>query len=232
MRTVFFDIETTSWFGHDVLGRFPRDMQLLMLPFGLAVTCEQGDKGDLWRAYMQEWVTEEHAKTMAFDRIEHGEPEIGAELWKHLCSPDVDVIVGYNILSFDFPVLMCAYMRRYGVSPCLPTARVVDIFDTIRRQTSYWPKLKSLAELNLDFSKTGNGEAAAGILELANESQDFESVRTIAHYCQRDVELTKALYEKIMNRETLWIPGRRELPIEIGIDPETLAVTIMPPAVD
>jgi len=92
------------------------------------------------------------------------------------------LVVGFNVLSFDYEVLMA-----YTTEPLrnLPTT---DMLDHIYRRLGFRVKLDDLARATLNVQKSGDGLDAirwwrAGELEK------------LYAYCEKDVEVTRLLYE-------------------------------------
>lgn len=92
------------------------------------------------------------------------------------------LVVGFNLLGFDYPVL-----AAYADQPLdgIPT---LDMHREVERQLGFRLGLDALASATLGLEKSASGLLAvrwfkAGRLDLVTE------------YCRRDVEITKALYE-------------------------------------
>jgi len=97
---------------------------------------------------------------------------------------EIDVIVGHNLLGFDYTVLN-AYAdfdvcRRYA-----PKTR--DTLQMIYRDTKVRVSLNNLAKNNVGGAKSGNG---ADMPKWWREGRHEEVMK----YCAHDVELTKAVY--------------------------------------
>lgn len=94
------------------------------------------------------------------------------------------VIVGYNQMDFDFPLLRRYYAtRRRYVSH---RAKSLDIFANLRTVYSRWFKLDNLLKENGLASKTSDGAEAVRMWE-SGEREMLES------YCMSDVALTAQL---------------------------------------
>lgn len=98
---------------------------------------------------------------------------------------DLDLIVGFNIVDFDYEVL-----KAY--SPvnltCLPT---FDILKEISKVLGYRLSLSHLAEQNLGQAKTSDGIQAVKWFREGNWEQLIE-------YCVRDVMITRDLFFKAL----------------------------------
>ena len=93
-----------------------------------------------------------------------------------------DVVVGFNIRTFDYAVLS-RYTER-----SLEPLRTLDLLEDITRQAGHRVKLDNLARTTLGEGKSGEG---LGAVALFAEGRMLELV----DYCRRDVEVTKGLYE-------------------------------------
>ncbi|MDD3828746.1 MAG: ribonuclease H-like domain-containing protein [Anaerolineae bacterium] len=93
-----------------------------------------------------------------------------------------DLVVGFNVLSFDYEVL-----RAYTDDPLddLPT---VDMLDHVYRRLGFRVGLNALAECTLGCCKSADGLQA---LAWYREGK----MQEILDYCQQDVEVTRQLYE-------------------------------------
>lgn len=93
-----------------------------------------------------------------------------------------DCIVGFNTLGFDYAVLQpfCPYDLWK-----LPN---LDLLQTIKNRLNYRVSLNNLAAATFNMQKSADGLQA---LKWWKEGK----LDLIAQYCQKDVALTKALYE-------------------------------------
>ncbi|MEJ2210620.1 MAG: ribonuclease H-like domain-containing protein, partial [Anaerolineae bacterium] len=93
-----------------------------------------------------------------------------------------DLVVGFNVLRFDYEVL-----RAYTDDPLddLPT---VDMLDHIYRALGFRISLDSLAGSTLGIGKSADGLQA---VRWYREGR----IQDILDYCQQDVEVTRQLYE-------------------------------------
>jgi len=112
-----------------------------------------------------------------------------------------EVIVGFNALEFDFPLLYKYYGANDHERYVRHRLKCLDIFSRIRAATGRWPSLGGLLSANGLASKTGDGAEA---IRLWNEQRrdDLEA------YCVADVRLTAelALLPR-MRMGDVWIPG-------------------------
>jgi DEAD/DEAH box helicase domain-containing protein len=151
-RIVCFDLETQKTFD-EVGGRHN------LSKLGLAVAVTYDTSTSQFRSY-----TEDQA----------------AELVQNLAQ--ADLVVGFNVLSFDYPVL-----QPYTDFP-LDTLPTVDLLRDVHQQLGFRLPLQALAEATL-----GTGKSADGLqsVQWFREGQ----VDKVIEYCQRDVELTMQLYQ-------------------------------------
>lgn len=128
--------------------------------------------------------------------------QFGYQLWWEAQAADLitalgnaDVIVGFNVNSFDFAVL-----SFYGDTSGFED-KAFDILDELYQQTGKRISLNQLASINLGEAKALESGVVA--VELWRQSRLDE----LAAYCQKDVELTKRLFEMWENEGILWISG-------------------------
>ena len=93
-----------------------------------------------------------------------------------------ELVVGFNIRSFDYAVL-----GRYSDRPLdgLPT---LDLLEEVTTKAGHRVSLENVAQATLGRGKSGEG---LGAVKLFAERRMLE----LADYCRRDVEVTKELYE-------------------------------------
>ena len=151
-RIIFFDLETQRTFD-EVGGRHNLDR------LGLAVAVTYDSCTDEYHAY-----TEDQA------------PELVDEL------AGADLVVGFNVLGFDYPVL-----RPYTGYP-LETLPTVDMLRDVHLVLGFRLSLQALAEGTLGVGKSADG------LQAVRWFRQGELEKVI-EYCRRDVEITRALYE-------------------------------------
>ncbi len=107
------------------------------------------------------------------------EEEIG-KLWPIL--EQTDLVIGYNIKGFDWPVLNAYYSGNLSKLPTL------DILELIHNSLGFRLKLDDVAKATLGKGKTGTGLDAyrffkEGKLDLLRD------------YCLNDVKVTKEVYK-------------------------------------
>jgi DEAD/DEAH box helicase domain-containing protein len=119
-----------------------------------------------------------------------------------------DLVVGFNILAFDYPVLG-GYSNLDFTQ--LPTC---DLMIHVQKALGYRVKLDSLASETLGLRKSADGMMAlqwwqSGQLEL------------IRDYCQQDVDVTRRLYEYGRDHGNLWAWDRQlkqRIPVPVSLE--------------
>lgn len=149
---VYFDLETQKSL-HQVGGHG----RVHELKISLAVTYSTRDRG--YRIFLEE--------------------EAGA-LIDELCR--ADLVVGYNLLGFDYRVLSAYDIRDLQQLPTL------DMMVDLEKTAGFRPKLDSIATATLGVGKTADGMDA---LRWFQEGR-FEE---IAEYCCYDVKVTRLVHE-------------------------------------
>ncbi len=151
-NTVFFDVET-QYLAEEVGGwNFIHRLKL-----AAAVTYNTADNAFHW--YTEDKVDDLIAELLA-----------------------ADLVVGYNVLRFDYTVL-----SAYTAHPLqrLPT---VDMLTHLYRVLGFRLKLDNVAQATLGVGKTADGVQAVQWYRRG----EIDKVLT---YCQEDVEITRRLYE-------------------------------------
>jgi len=93
-----------------------------------------------------------------------------------------ELIVGFNVLEFDYEVL-----RGYGEFPFerLPT---LDLMEHLARRLGFRVSLDSVATATLRLGKTGDGLQA---IRWYRQGQ----LDKVLSYCQQDVDITRRVHE-------------------------------------
>jgi DEAD/DEAH box helicase domain-containing protein len=152
MNVVFFDVETQRTFD-EVGGR----QNIRKLGLAAAVTYSTAD--GVFHRYTEEQVADLIAELQA-----------------------ADLVVGFNVLSFDYEVLR-AYTDAQLTK--LPT---VDMLEQIYKRLGFRISLDKLATSTLGITKSADGLQA---VRWYKEGR----IQEILDYCQQDVEITRRLYE-------------------------------------
>jgi DEAD/DEAH box helicase domain-containing protein len=101
-----------------------------------------------------------------------------------------DLVVGFNILRFDYPVLAGVHPFAYHSLPTL------DMLAHVHERLGYRLKLDNLAQATLNVGKSADGLQA---LAWWREGRLDE----IARYCRQDVAVTRDLY--LFGRENRYV---------------------------
>ncbi|MDP2848800.1 MAG: DEAD/DEAH box helicase [Humidesulfovibrio sp.] len=101
-----------------------------------------------------------------------------------------DLVVGFNILRFDYGVLAGAHPFAYRSLPTL------DMLNHVHERLGYRLKLDNLAQATLGVGKSADGLQA---LQWWKEGK----LEEIAHYCRQDVAVTRDLY--LFGRENRYV---------------------------
>jgi DEAD/DEAH box helicase domain-containing protein len=111
-----------------------------------------------------------------------------------------DLVVGFNVLKFDYEVL-----RAYSGADLrkLPT---LDLFDELARASGRRTGLGDLGRLNL-----GSGKSADGLQSLRWFREG--RIEEVISYCKADVELTLRLFELGQRQGAVEVPGKGRIPV-------------------
>lgn len=132
--------------------------------------------------------------TVAIDELE--------TLWPHF--EHADALVGYNSDHFDIPILDKYYPGS------LTRIHSIDLMQDIKRSFGKRLRLNSIAEATLGEQKSANG------LQAITWWKQGE-IEKIKMYCQKDVEITKRLFEYAQKHNMLHVMDRgakRDIPID------------------
>jgi DEAD/DEAH box helicase domain-containing protein len=110
------------------------------------------------------------------------------ELWKLMES--VDMLVGFNSISFDLPLLNKYYPGDLATIPHLDI--LVEVHEALGRRVG----LQAIAEGTLKAKKGGSG------LESIQWWRNGE-VEKVRKYCLKDVEITKRVFEYALEKKSL-----------------------------
>jgi DEAD/DEAH box helicase domain-containing protein len=106
------------------------------------------------------------------------------------------LVVGFNVLRFDYAVLQPYTTRPLAEIPTL------DILEQVERVLGFRVGLDSLARATLGTAKTSDGAQAVRWFRAGRLTEVFE-------YCEQDVAVTRALYEFGRTRKFLKFHDRR-----------------------
>jgi DEAD/DEAH box helicase domain-containing protein len=152
MNIVFFDVETQRTFD-DVGGRHN------IRKLGLSAAVTYSTAAAAFRHYTEETVAELIAELKA-----------------------ADLVVGFNVLRFDYEVLQAYTGDDLGRIP------TVDMLDHIYKRLGFRVGLDNLAGATLGTSKSADGLQAVRWYRAGR-------MQELLDYCQQDVEVTRQLYD-------------------------------------
>lgn len=115
-------------------------------------------------------------------------PEKGASPFRALFQAfdEASLIVGYNSLDFDLPLLFKHYTRSIRKNYVHHRLKSHDLFSRIRAATYQWPKLDALLEASGLEGKSSDGAEAIRMWEEGRRAE-------LEEYCATDVLRTAQL---------------------------------------
>lgn len=131
------------------------------------------------------------------------------EFWKKL--ERADLVVGFNILNFDYPALRPYYTGSFSQFPSL------DIMVEMEKYLGHRIGLDAVAKETLGIQKNGHGLDA---ITYYHEG-DWERLEK---YCLQDVKVTKELYDYGVKNKVLRFKNKWNNLIEVPVDFEKYAV--------
>lgn len=124
-----------------------------------------------------------------------------------------DLVVGWNHLQFDFPVL-----QPY-VFPTLADQTInLDMMLDLEQRLGFRLKLDSVASATLGTGKTADGLDALRWWQEHKKSGEFEPLRKIAEYCSYDVKVTKMVHEFALANGHLFYDDRSGQTLRVDVD--------------
>ena len=93
-----------------------------------------------------------------------------------------ELIIGFNIRRFDFPVLAPYLFLSVDTLP------ILDLMEEIEKVRGHRVALHSVAQATLGITKTGEGLNAVSLYEQGR-------IEELERYCLNDVRLTKEIYD-------------------------------------
>jgi len=134
--------------------------------------------------------------TRSYKWYEGNNPQHMKQLFQDLSF--ADVVVGFNLIKFDYKVLQPYATRNIFELTRLPT---FDMLYHIKNQSKRYISLDTLASLNLNERKSGDGLYA---VELYKKGR----IEQLIQYCMHDVYLTRQLFIEAYNQGGLQIAMR------------------------
>mgnify|MGYP001617869376 FL=1 len=184
MQQVFLDVETQKSFDQ-VGGYFPDRLGISFV--GVCIRNGFDGKGEMKGFFEQD-------SPQLWPIIEHA-----------------DVVVGFNIVSFDIETFRSYYSGNLDKWP------VLDLLDRFKVATGHRISLDSIAQQTLGIQKTGSGLDALKYYA----KKEFDK---LSSYCLKDVEITRDVYDygrtkgklKFLNKWNRLI----ETPVDFGFSPK------------
>lgn len=115
-------------------------------------------------------------------------------------------VIGFNIRSFDLPVLSSYYVGK------IDQFETLDLMSDIEKYLGHRLSLDELVKETINAAKTGHGLLA---IEYFREGK----VDQLKEYCRKDVELTKNLFEYGQKNGQVFYKsstGRTAIPVDWG----------------
>lgn len=125
------------------------------------------------------------------------------KLWPILES--ADMLIGFNIIDFDLPTFKPYYSGNMANWP------VLDLLTRVKDATGHRVSLDALATQTLGTQKSGSGLDAIAYYE----KKEFEK---LAKYCNKDVEITRDLYDFGRSKGSVKFKNKWNRLIETQID--------------
>ena len=180
---VYFDLETQKSFG-DVGGYQHKDKM------GVSVAVTYSTARGSYRIYSENEMN-----------------ELGEELFR------ADLVVGWNHLQFDYPVLQPYLLRNLGEDTIN-----LDMMLDLERRLGFRLKLDAVASATLGSGKTADGLDALRWWQEHKKTGDFAPLRKIAEYCAYDVKVTMSVHQHALQHGVLKYDDRNGRTQEIAVD--------------
>jgi len=104
-----------------------------------------------------------------------------------------DVVVGHNVIGFDYLVL-APFDERNLLNQI--SRKTVDTFLKIKEKTGQFAALNDLGKLNLGLKKTEDSKQIPKMWAAGDKQR-------VRDYCHNDVKLVKQLYELVASKKPL-----------------------------
>lgn len=103
---------------------------------------------------------------------------------------DADLVVGFNHVGFDYPVL-----EKYTILALGEQTKNCDMLLELEEVIGHRIKLDSVASATLGLGKTADGLDALKWWQKFKKTKDPSWLMKIAEYCCYDVKVTREVYE-------------------------------------
>ncbi len=124
-----------------------------------------------------------------------------------------DLVVGWNHLQFDYPVL-----QPYVFHTLAGQTVNLDMMLDLETRLGFRLKLDSVASATLGTGKSADGLDALRWWQEHKKSGDFAPLRKIAEYCAFDVKVTKCMHEYALEHQSLKYDDKSGRIAEIAVD--------------
>ncbi len=174
LEDIFLDSEALDSVHDPHITRLPHADRIGALRFGLALT---HDATFGWRTWTSSLVS---------------------LLWHHLSMPGLR-IVGWDILTYDLPII-CNAMQRECPNP------ILDLSAEIRDATARQYRLDTIAYANLGHGKLID---TYQVMEWLRKGDGVSMSRATEH-CRNNLQLVMELLAYVQSGRPLMLPGRRK----------------------
>lgn len=121
---------------------------------------------------------------------------------------EADRIIGFNSIGFDVPALSSYAPKDFA------KLHHFDILFQIKELTGHRTSLHKLAKATLGLQKIDSGENATVYFQKG----DPQSLQLLQKYCEKDVELTKDLYDYGLLNGSLKFTDYWNNPRDVSVD--------------
>jgi len=111
-------------------------------------------------------------------------------------------IVGFSMNRYDIPVLNLYFQKLKTTAPEIWGKERVDLLEEIEMATGQRVSLSRLSEMNLGIKKDRHGSEAIGLYKEGK-------IKELKEYCEKDVRLTKELYDLYRKQRFFMVPDKR-----------------------
>ena len=123
-----------------------------------------------------------------------------------------DLVVGYNHLNFDYPVL-----QSYTIYDLASQTINLDMLVKLEESLGFRLKLDSVASATLGTGKTADGLDALKWWQQHKKTGDPAPLMKIAEYCAFDVKVTKCVHEYALQHGHLRYDDRNGNVLEVPV---------------
>jgi hypothetical protein len=124
-----------------------------------------------------------------------------------------DLVVGWNHLQFDYPVLQPYVFHTLGEQTVN-----LDMMLELEKIVGFRLKLDSVATASLGTGKTADGLDALRWWQEHKKTGEFAPLRKIAEYCAFDVKVTKCVHEYAIEHGLLKYDDKSGRTAEVAVD--------------